>query len=359
MVDLDRRGVLALGSGLAALATQGAGAMAGPADKNDLTDIAGLKVGAAQDASAGTGVSVILCDTPFRAAVDVRGGGACTRETDVMNPGGLVETVNAIVLSGGSVYGLAAADAVTAALGETRTGFELFETPGVPVSPIVPAACLYDLANGGQKGWGRTPPYRDLGFAALADASAGPVRLGRAGAAFGASAGAHPGALGSASWRGDDGITVAALVAVNCFGSVTMPGRDDLYWSWPFEVGAEFGGAKPHRNDRFDLDDWGAAKFNPGAAQARTQTTLAVVATDAALTRDEARRFAVMAQDGLARAIRPVHAPVDGDVVFALATGAHPLPDPRPISLSVLGALGADCLTRAVARGVHVARRQG
>jgi L-aminopeptidase/D-esterase-like protein len=333
--------------------------MGAPGRHNDLTDIAGLTVGAAQDDAAQTGVSVVLCDPAAIAAVDVRGGGACTRETDVMNPGGLVETVNAIVLSGGSVYGLAAADAVTAALGETRTGFELFETPGLPVSPIVPAACLYDLANGGQKAWGRTPPYRDLGFAALDDAGAGPVTLGRAGAAFGASAGAHPGAIGSASWRTAGGISVAALVAVNSFGSVTMPGQDDVYWAWPFEIDGEFGGARPDPARRFDLEDWGAAKFNPGAAQTRTQTTLAVVATDADLTRDEARRFAVMAQDGLARAIRPVHAPVDGDVVFALATGAHALPDPRPISLSVLGALGADCLARAVARGVHAARRDG
>lgn len=330
--------------------------MAGPASRNDLTDIEGLSVGAAQDASGQTGTSVVLCERPFRAAVDVRGGGACTRETDVMNPAGLVETVDAIVLSGGSVYGLAAADAVTAALGERGQGFALFEMDGVPVSPIVPAACLYDLANGGAKAWGRTPPYRDLGFAALDDARAGAqVRLGRAGAAFGASAGVLPGALGSASWRGDDGITVAALVAVNCFGSVTVPGREDLYWAWPFEVGEEFGGARPHPGDRFDLDDWGQAKFNPGA---RTQTTLAVVATDADLTRDETRRFAVMAQDGLARAIRPVHAPVDGDVVFALSGRAKSLAEPRAIDLSRLGALAADCLSRAVARGVHAARTE-
>jgi L-aminopeptidase/D-esterase-like protein len=325
---------------------------------NDLTDIAGLHVGAAQDDAVQTGVSVVLCEPAAIAAVDVRGGGACTRETDVMNPGGLVETVNAIVLSGGSVYGLAAADAVTAALGEARTGFDLFEMPGLPVSPIVPAACLYDLANGGDKAWGREPPYRALGFAALDDARrSAPVRLGRVGAGQGASAGAHPGAIGSASWRTPEGISVAALVAVNSFGSVTMPGQDDVYWAWPFEIKDEFGGARPDPSLRFDLADWGAAKFNPGAAHTRTQTTLAVVATDAALTSDEARRFAMMAQDGLARAIRPVHAPVDGDVVFALSTGLHALPDPRPISLSVLGALGADCLTRAVARGVHAARR--
>ncbi|MFW5660267.1 MAG: P1 family peptidase, partial [Oceanicaulis sp.] len=218
--------------------------MTGPAMYNDLTDITGLKVGAAEDDRVRTGTSVVLCETPAVAAVDVRGGGACTRETDVMTPGGLVETLNAVVLSGGSVYGLAAADAVTAALGETRTGFELFETPGVPVSPIVPAACLYDLANGGAKDWGGQPPYRALGLAALEDARRGaPVRLGKAGAGYGAAAGAHPGAVGSASWRTADGTTVAALVAVNCFGSVTMPGRNDVYWAWPFERGGEFGGA--------------------------------------------------------------------------------------------------------------------
>jgi L-aminopeptidase/D-esterase-like protein len=330
--------------------------MAGPAPRNDLTDIAGLLVGGAHDARIATGTSVVLCERPFRAAVDVRGGGACTRETDVMNPAGLVETVDAIVLSGGSVYGLAAADSVTAALGARGQGFALMEIDGVPVSPIVPAACLYDLANGGDKSWWRTPPYAALGFAALADAEAGgPVRLGREGAGFGAGAGLHPGAVGSASWTGDDGITVAALVAVNCFGSVTLPGQDEVYWAWPYEVAGEFGGARPDPARRFELDDWGAAKLNPGA---RTQTTLAVVATDADLTRDETRRLAVMAQDGLARAIRPVHAPVDGDVVFALSGGEKPLSEPRALELTRLGGLAADCLSRAVARGVHTARRQ-
>jgi L-aminopeptidase/D-esterase-like protein len=328
--------------------------MSRPGPNNDLTDVAGLAVGGAHDARAGTGTSVVLCQRPFRAAVDVRGGGACTRETDVMNPAGLVETVDAIVLTGGSVYGLAAADAVTAALGERGRGFALLEMEGVPASPIVPAAGLYDLANGGDKAWGRTPPYHALGFAALADAEAGgPVRIGRDGAGFGASAGVHPGAVGSASWRGDDRITVAALAAVNCFGSVTLPGQDDVYWAWPYEIGGEFGGARPDPAARFDLDDWGAAKLNPGA---RTQTTLAVVATDADLTRDETRRLAVMAQDGLARAIRPVHAPVDGDVVFALSSGERALAEPRALDLTRLGALAADCLARAVARGVHAAR---
>ena len=331
--------------------------MGGPGQCNDLTDISGLAVGAAHDSAARTGTSVVLCHRPFRAAVDVRGGGACTRETDVMNPAGLVETVNALVLSGGSVYGLAAADAVTSALGARGTGFELFPAEGVPVSPIVPAACLYDLANGGDKAWGSSPPYHRLGLDALDDAAAGrPVKLGRAGAGHGAAAGLLPGAVGSASWRGDDGVTVAALAAVNCFGSVTLPGQDEVYWAWPLEIGEEFGGARPDPARRAALDDWGPAKLNPGA---RTQTTLAVVATDADLTRDETRRLAVMAQDGLARAIRPVHAPVDGDVVFALSGGEKPLAEPRALDLTRLGALAADCLSRAVARGVHAARSQG
>jgi len=331
--------------------------MAGPAPRNDLTDIPGLRVGRAEDAAARTGTSVIVCDAPFTAAVDVRGGGPCTRETEVLNPGGLVDTVHAITLSGGSVYGLAAGDAVTAALGAEGRGYSLLDLEGVPVSPIVPSACLYDLANGGDKGWGRTPPYRDLGVAAYEDAkAANPVQLGAVGAAFGASAGTHPGGLGSASWRGEDGITVAALVAVNSFGSVTMPGQDDVYWAWPYEIGGEFGGARPDTAQRFEPEDWGAAKMNPGA---RMQTTLAVVATDAAMSRDAARRLAIMAQDGLARAIRPVHAPVDGDVVFALAGGDKSLEEPEPLALSRLGALAADCLSRAVARGVHHARAAG
>lgn len=330
--------------------------MGAPGERNDLTDINGLAVGQAHDRAVRTGASVVVCQRPFRAAVDVRGGGACTRETDVMNPAGLVETVNALVLSGGSVYGLAAADAVASALGARGTGFELFPAEGVPPSPIVPAACLYDLANGGDKAWAQTPPYHRLGVEALDDAGGGrPVQLGRVGAGHGASAGTFPGAVGSASWRGEDGVTVAALAAVNCFGSVTVPGQDDVYWAWPWEVAGEFGGARPDPARRFKLDDWGQAKFNPGA---RTQTTLAVVAVDAELTRDETRRLAVMAQDGLARAIRPVHAPVDGDVVFALSSAAHPLAEPRALELTRLGALAADCLSRAVARGVHAARSQ-
>ncbi|MEO1040137.1 MAG: P1 family peptidase [Pseudomonadota bacterium] len=326
-----------------------------PGPRNDITDIEGLSVGQAEDAGVRTGVTALVCAEPVRAAIDVRGGGPATRESDVMNPGGLVETVDAVVLSGGSVYGLAAADGVCAGLGAEGRGFGLFPQPGVPNSPIVPSACLYDLANGGDKAWGETPPYRALGMDAYRQAGAGgPVRLGRAGAGLGAMAGTLPGATGSASIVTEDGYTVAALVCVNSFGSVTLPNQD-VYWAWPYEIDGEFGGARPDTSTGFDPEDFGAAKFNPSPRQ---QTTLAIIATDAELTRDQTRRLAVMAQDGMARAIRPCHTPFDGDVVFALSTGRSALNPPGALTTIRLGSLAADCLARAIARGVHAARSQ-
>lgn len=317
---------------------------------NDLTDIAGLAVGQAEDSAVRTGVTLVLFDEPVIAAVDVRGGGPGTRESDVLRPGGLVEGVDAIVLSGGSVYGLGAADAVCAALGAEGRGYALMKQPGVPVSPIVPAAILYDLANGGDKDWAGTPPYGRLGRAALEDARArAPVRLGRAGAGYGARAGSLPGGTGSASAVSREGNRVAALACVNSFGSVRVPGTD-RYWAAPFERGDEFGGLGCAPGAIRELEDWGEAKFNPAL---RTNTTLAVIATDAALTPDQVRRIAIMAQDGLARAIRPVHTPLDGDVVFAAATGKTALAGPAPLALAALGSLAADCLARAVARAVH------
>ncbi|TRO95294.1 P1 family peptidase [Glycocaulis profundi] len=321
--------------------------------RNDITDIEGLAVGQAEDAGAKTGVTVVLCDAPAIAAVDVRGGGPGTRETEVLNPAGLVKSVDAVVLSGGSVYGLGAGDAVCAALGAQGRGYALMERPGVPASPIVPAAILYDLANGGDKDWGGAPPYPALGRAALEDAARGaPVRLGRAGAGFGAMAGTQAGGTGSASMTRHDGITVAALACVNSFGSVLMPGTE-CYWAWPFERDGEFGGARPPSGWTTPGESWGAAKLDPAP---RENTTLAVVATDAALTPEEARRVAVMAQDGMARAIRPVHTPFDGDVVFALSTARRELPEPRALNMARIGAMAADMLAIAIARGAFQSR---
>lgn len=326
-----------------------------PGPRNDLTDVAGLSVGSAHDERVRTGATVILPAERAVCAVDVRGGGPGTRETDALAPETLVDAVDALVLAGGSVYGLAAADGVVAALGAASKGFGLVSLPGVPRSPVVPAAILYDLANGGDKAWGAEPPYRALGVAALAAADGGPVPLGKAGAGFGARAGALEGGQGSASVV-VDGVTIAALVAVNSWGSVVMPGTR-AFWAWPHELEGEFGGARPWDGGAptpVRAGDWGLAK---AAGASRENTTIAVVATDAALTPSEAKRMAQMASAGFARAIRPVFAPFDGDVVFALSTGGRQLPEPRAFSLAKLGAHAADCLARAIARGVFAADR--
>lgn len=324
--------------------------MARPGPRNLITDVEGLFVGCAHNETVRTGVTVLRPVEAAVCAIDVRGGGPGTRESDALAPENLVEAVDALVLSGGSVYGLAAADGVVAALGAQGLGFGLVDLPGVPRSPVVPAAILYDLANGGDKAWGAAPPYRDLGAAALA--AAGPdFALGRSGAGFGARAGARPGGLGSASIVTDDGLTVGAIAAVNSFGSVTMPGTD-AFWAFAHEIGDEAGGRRPPSDLALDPEDWGAAKANPGARQ---NTTICAVATDVALTPAQARRVAQMASAGLARAIRPVFAPFDGDVVFALSTARRPLPAPEPFALARIGSLAADCLARAIMRGVYLA----
>ncbi|HEX3916346.1 MAG TPA: P1 family peptidase [Caulobacteraceae bacterium] len=324
--------------------------LARPGPKNLITDVAGLRVGQAHDAVVRSGVTVILADDRAVCACDVRGGAPGTRETDALAPENLVDEADAIVLSGGSVYGLAAADGVTALLGAAARGYGMARGPGVPVSPIVPAAILYDLANGGDKTWGEAPPYRELGMAAMRAAS-GRFELGTAGAGYGAMAGRLKGGLGSASVIGEDGFTVGAIVAVNSFGAVVAPGGRS-FWAAPFEIGSEFG-ALGAAGLAAAPDDWGLAKGL--IPTGRENTTIACVATDAALTPAEAKRFAIMAQDGLARAIRPAHTPFDGDIVFALATGKRELPERRLAMVSRLGSLAADTLARAIARGVHEA----
>jgi L-aminopeptidase/D-esterase-like protein len=257
--------------------------------------------------------------------------------------------VDAVVIAGGSVYGLAAADGVAAWLGAQGRGYGSVNAPGVPRAPIVPAAILYDLANGGDKDWGLEPPYRQLGLAAVQSAGRS-FSQGSAGAGAGAMAGRLKGGVGSVSIVTAEGPTVGALAAVNSFGSVVAPGGR-AFWAAPYEIGAEFGGVA-FGDARAGPDDWALAKRDPAP---RSNTTLAVVATDAILTPAEARRIAIMAQDGLARAIRPAHAPFDGDVVFVVSTGRLPLAEPKAASLSRLGALAADCVTRAIARGVFEA----
>lgn len=319
-----------------------------PGPRNLITDVPGLKVGQAQDLAVRTGVTVVLPEARAVCAADVRGGGPGTRETDALAAENLVDEVDAVVLSGGSSYGLAAADGVAAWLGARGRGFVVSQDPQVPPSPVVPGAILFDLANGGDKRWGEAPPYAALGRAAIA-AAGDAFSLGTTGAGCGAMAGTLKGGTGSASVVAADGYTVGAIVAVNSWGSVVAPdGRS--FWAAPFELDGEFGGLGP-AGLVAGPDEWGCAK----AAADLRNTTIAVVATDAALTPAQARRLAVMAQNGLARAIRPVHAPFDGDVVFALSTARRPLAEPAAYTLARLGALAADCLSRAVARGVHAA----
>lgn len=328
--------------------------MARPGSRNLITDIEGISVGQAEDVRVGTGVTVIVPDCPVMGAVCVAGGGPGTRETDVLSAGRLVfDSVDAICLSGGSAFGLAAADGVMAGLKAQGRGFALVPRPGVPATPIVPAAILYDLANGGDKDWGDVAPYARLGRAAF-DNAGKHVALGRAGAGFGARAGQAPGGTGSASIVTSDGLTIGALAAVNSFGSVRMPGSD-AFWAWPYELSGEFGGARPEPGFAFDPEDWGAAKTNPAP---RENTTIACIALDAVVTHDELQRIAQMALAGMARAIRPVFAPTDGDVVFVVSTQKRQVDGNRPLSVARLGELAAGTLARSIARGVYEAERQ-
>ena len=324
-----------------------------PGPRNCITDVPGLKVGCAVDEAARTGVSVILPDRPAIVAGDVRGGGPGARETDLLKPSTLVDRADAIVLSGGSSYGLAAADGVTSWLGAKGRGFQLVPAPGVPPSPIVPAAILYDLANGGDKTWNDTPPYAALGRAAAeAATNDAPVRLGSTGAGIGARAGDGPGGLGAASYVLDNDIIIGALVAVNSFGSPYMPGTQ-AFWAWPYEIDGEFGGTRPPSH-------WHGARDFPadtklGAPAPGQNTTIGTIAISAGLTQADAERIAIMAQDGLARALRPVHGPTDGDILFVIATGQETPAPLDPLSLTRLGLVAADCVARAIARGVFEA----
>lgn len=317
--------------------------------RNLITDVAGLTVGNAEDARLRSGVTVLLCDRPAVAAVDVRGGAPGTAETDALDltciAGGRVE---ALALSGGSAFGLDAASGVRGWLARHGRGLAF----GGTVVPVVPTAILFDLTNGGDKGWGDEPPYRRMAAAAC-DAAAADFRLGNAGAGMGARAGQLKGGLGSASFRLAEGPTVGALVAANPWGSVVHPGTASFY-AWHLEQDGEMGGQTPPAAAIDAAMDMDGKRAVPGA-----NTTIGIVATDAELTQPEARRLALMAHDGFARAIRPVHTPFDGDTIFALATGRTPLPEPRALWLARLGTLAADCMARAVARGVHAAEGIG
>ncbi|MCA6119023.1 P1 family peptidase [Bradyrhizobium sp. WSM 1738] len=313
--------------------------------KNLLTDIAGVRVGHAQDAAIASGVTAILFDTPAVASIDVRGGGPGTREEALLNPVSTVEAIDGIALSGGSALGLDAAGGVQAWLAEQGRGFRVRDA----VIPVVPGAICFDLLNGGNKAWGRFPPYRDLGYAA-ANVAAADFALGSVGAGLGATTANFKGGLGSASAQTAGGVMVGALAVVNAVGSVTV-GDGPWFWAAPFEQDNEFGGRGLPSSFTSDMLR-ARLKGGPAAASAEN-TTLVVVVTDAVLTKAQARRLAMIAQTGMARAIYPVHAPLDGDVVFAAATGKKAI---DPLSgLTELGMVTANTVARAIARGVYSA----
>lgn len=313
-----------------------------PGPRNLITDVPGLRVGNAQDAGIRTGTSVLVGDAPFTAAVHVMGGAPGTRETDLLAPDKLVQEVEAIFLSGGSVYGLDAGGGVVEGLRRMGRGFAV---AGLRV-PVVPGAIIFDLANGGAKDWGASP-YTALGRTALEQASA-EFAIGSAGAGFGASTRQWKGGLGSASAVLESGYTVGALVVVNPLGSVTV-GDGPQFWAAPWELEAEFGGLGVAQSG------YPATEEPRPGKRLNQATTIAIVATDAALSQAQAQRMAIAAHDGMARAIVPSHTPFDGDLVFAVSTGARPLADAAADPFT-LGHVAASVLARAIARAVYTAQ---
>jgi D-aminopeptidase len=314
--------------------------------RNLITDVPGLKVGHAQDARLGSGATAVIFDEPAVASIDLRGGGPGTRETALLDPAQTVQGIDAIALSGGSAFGLDAASGVQAWLREQGRGFAVRSAR----VPIVPAAILFDLLSGGDKNWGRFPPYRELGYAAAAGAGID-FALGSVGAGTGATTVNCKGGIGSAAAQSPEGFIVGALAAVNAAGSVLV-GSGPWFWAAPFEVDSEYGG----RGLPDAFPPQALAPLTKGSA--RESTTLVVVATDAILTKAQAKRLAVMAQSGLSRAIYPVHSPLDGDVLFAASTGRRALAD-STVALTALGTLAANIVARAVARGVYEAASRG
>ncbi|MCK0069345.1 P1 family peptidase [Kordiimonas laminariae] len=293
-----------------------------PGKTDSFTDVMGIKVGQAHDVGVNTGTTVIIPDNPIPMGVDVRGGGPGTRDTNALDPTCLVEEFHGLVLSGGSVFGLDAAGAVTEALSEKGIGFPF----GPRALPVVPSAILFDLKNGGDKNWGAEAPYRRLGLEALNNLST-TVEHGRFGAGHGATAGGVQGGIASASLETEDGLIVSAIVAVNSFG----PTVHDV----PMEHGT------------IEM---------PKLGFVGTNTTIGAVVTNLKLDKAGCTRLAMMAQDGYARAIRPIHTPFDGDTVFAMATGDKEVSkDAMATTMAVAGTLAADCVAKAIEKAVKAA----
>ncbi len=309
---------------------------------NLLTDISGVAVGHATDLELASGVTAVVFDRPATASVSILGGAPGSRDSAMLDPAASIQTIDALVLSGGSVFGLDAAGGVLDGLRAKGRGISFGNT----LVPTAAQAILFDLMNGGNKDWGLTSPYHRLGYEAFQAASHGPFPLGTVGAGTGATTANLKGGLGSASAETPAGHRVAAIVAVNALGSTTV-GDGPHFWAAPFERDGEFGGLGY------------PARFGPEATALRvkgmqpTATTIGIVVTDAVLTKAEAHRLSILGHDGLVRAIHPAHFPSDGDTVFAAATGAKPLTGPR--DFMHLCHLAMVTMARAVARGIFEA----
>jgi L-aminopeptidase/D-esterase-like protein len=325
--------------------------------RNLITDVDGLAVGNTECPEVRSGVTVILPDERVVAACDVRGGAPGTRDTDALDATCIADAIDAIVLSGGSTYGLEAASGAVAWLGARHRGFRMGKAPRV--SPIVPSAVLFDLSNGGDKDWGEMPPYREWGRRAC-EIAGNDIELGNVGAGMGALVGDLKGGLGSAS-AVEGELQIGALMAINAFGSAVIPGTRHL-WAGPYELGGEFGGHNwPTQRPAVSAIDplRGCRSESPPIAPGGN-TTIGVVATNAVLAPAEAKRIAIMAQDGLSRGIRPIHSHVDGDVIFVISTGRIKVAEGERLTyLLRLGSMAADCVVRAIGRGVWAASDLG
>ena len=323
--------------------------------RNLITDVPGVYFGQADNHAIASGVSVVLFETPAIASISIMGGAPGTRDTALLEPEMTVERIDAIALSGGSAFGLDAAGGVMAGLAQKGRGFQV----GAVRVPIVPQAIIFDLLNGGDKSFanGQTTsfhPYFDMGLRATKRAGKD-MQLGSHGAGIGATLADLKGGIGSTSARLPNGFTVGAVVVVNAVGQVTM-GQSRHFWAAPYEQGKEFGG---HGMPASIAPAMLVPQFKGREPTDRfigQNTTIAAIATDAPLTKAQCKRLAHAAQDGLGRAIRPAHSPMDGDIVFAASTAK---PDEAPLdaaSLADLCSSAADVLARAIARGVYLAR---
>ena len=319
---------------------------------NDISDVPGIVTGHAGCDTLLSGVTACLFSPPATAALAVLGGAPAARDTENLDPAAAVDHVDAITLSGGSGFGLDAGGGVQAWLREQERGFPV----GAGRVPIVPTAIVFDLSNGGDKEWGRFAPYRDLGYAAAAAASDGPVALGSVGAGLGATTVNFKGGIGSASAETSYGARVGALMVVNALGSATI-GDGPHFWGAALEDASEFGGhgLPTHIDDAGRQPRWKGGHPPAGMPHA---TTIGLVATDATLTKAEAQRLAIAGHDGFARALRVTHALFDGDTLFAASTKRRP-PPATPLETIELGVVAADCVARAIARGVYTATNPG